>query len=380
MSALSAILPGFVPTPLQAAAIRRIREYQQELKQQYGLFVRSSMELEFMVHDDQGILCPGAINMDKALERLNDSQKDNLPHIHKFEVEGEVPRRLHLPAMATQYEVSVDDKAGFLPIKEGKNPAFHPEEIAGVVQRLKTRSIHEILKDSSCLGTMVAFANFACRPTFEAHPTFNEPKGSASHTTETSALHINVSLTDVKGRSMFRMSDALLNRCAHSMLEVQKEASLALLPKPESLHRIGANSSVPGRLGIALSKTFAGNKATSVAIRNIVPSDKHPDELRIENRLPGADADPFVGMALTMAALVDGVRKSVQLAPAADNKSLRLKFNPAPAGLLNETAEIPADHQTQVERIRHSHAMRELLGAPLHSAILKEYGAAKAAR
>ena len=53
--ALSALAIDFTPTPLQQAAINRIQQFQEELKQ-HGYVMRSGMELEFMIQDSRGAL------------------------------------------------------------------------------------------------------------------------------------------------------------------------------------------------------------------------------------------------------------------------------------------------------------------------------------
>jgi hypothetical protein len=95
--ALESILPDFKLSALQQAAIDQIAKYKDELAQ-YGMYVRTAMELEFMVQDSSGMLTPGTIDLGKAHTFL--SEQENLPYIEKVDTEGEVARGMKMPSMA----------------------------------------------------------------------------------------------------------------------------------------------------------------------------------------------------------------------------------------------------------------------------------------
>ncbi|NBO19815.1 MAG: hypothetical protein EBV03_11475, partial [Proteobacteria bacterium] len=287
--ALLAALPDFAPTPLQRAALKRIGELCKELAG-YGLYPRTSMELEFFVQTDGGVHMPGVVKLDKALEFL---QQEGIFGLDKVETEGEA-RRLNLPQIAKQYEVTLDDREGFHPVLSGKRPDFHPEAIALGVLRLKQNALQRMLESSTCLQNVRGLGQLGTLlPNFDARPYPTR--------TDTSGLNVNISLTDREGRNMFSASLPLLYHCADGVANAQHDTLLALLPMENSVKRIGANPSAPAGIGVVTGKPTTYSPYNSVYIRGV----EHPDGAsnivatdlaRVENRLPGADADPFLAM------------------------------------------------------------------------------------
>ncbi|MBY0408091.1 MAG: glutamine synthetase, partial [Rickettsiales bacterium] len=322
MNPLSAILPGFIPNDLQRAALTRMGEYRNELKTTYGLEMRSAMELEFMIENQQKQLIPGTINMDFAKRWLQSAEGANLPYIDKLEVEGAIGRGKQKPHEATQYEINLDDRVFLRPESVRKHRSL-PELVAATAYRLKTHSLAAMLQQTTCLTPAGIAQMPSLRPSFAA---YHAPFAGAD---DTSALHINVSLLDRQGKNLLARSRHLMRHCAESLLEVQNEAGLAFLPTRTSLLRIGANSSAPHGLGVVVGKYFPHNN-TSVAIRGeyTQPTPYDTEDARIENRLPGADVDPFVAMAVTMAAMVHALRKNVTVREGEDGKK-QLVIKPA---------------------------------------------------
>lgn len=366
-NALETILPGFTPSELQQAAIDQIAEYKKELAQ-YGMYVRTAMELEFMVQDDKGMLTPGTIDLEKAHTFL--SEQEQLPFIEKVDTEGEVARGMQMPSMAFQYEVNVADDG----IASPKTLA--PEKVAAVVEKLKARSLKNMLMDTTCLTTDAIMRDTLLSPSFEARPHANEPKDSILHNEETSALHINISLCDKKGRNLFALSDKLLDHCVRSLVALQNDAALPMLPSEDSLKRINANRSAPAAIGVKTGKYFQGSRHTSVTVRRYMlegdPYTPAAEQTRIENRLPGADADPFVNMAITMAAMVDAVRQHVHKVEDKANGKINLRIDPTPVGAYPKH-DLPAKHSDLVDKFSATSRIRELLGGKLYDAILAEY-------
>jgi hypothetical protein len=353
--ALKTIRTDFTPSPLQQAAIQRIHEYQEELKQ-YGYYVRSGMELEFMVKDSRGVLVPGVIKLGKAEEYLQNPARD-MPLLRRFKTDS-----------TAEYEIVVGDH-----VDRGERRAsvtqFSPVEVARTTARLKEGELKRMLQESTCLsgGTMRAIAPFS--PVFHAFPySLASDNTLSQYENNSSALHINVSLYDEKGKNAFSNSDGLLKHCARSLVRVQDEAGLAFLPKNNSLKRLRPEShvSVPGGLGMETIPDQAIRKSnSSVNIRGGIyevggPSGKasYHHEMRIENRLPGADADPFVAMAVTLAAMVHAVRT----------------YSREMDGVKNPAIPLTRSHGELVEKFETSRRMEKLLGPMLFNAILDEYG------
>lgn len=364
--AIEILTPDFVPSPLQRAAIERIEEYKAELKR-YGMYVRSSMELEFMVKDKDGLPVANVIHLKKMDEYLRD--KEQLAFLRASECEGHWDRDMKKPHMTPQYEMNIsDDGAAFL----GRPQEFCPEGVATVTERLKQHSLKKILRDTTCLTSAgrCYLAGSQYVPSFAAWPFEQHPRLAEHFKNDTSALHTNVSLYDEKGQNLFYSSPALADHCAHSLAHLQKKALLPMLPNDNSLKRIDANKSAPAAIGIIYSKFFANRRDTSVAMR-----DKNdPTHARLENRLPGADADPFVTMALTMASLVDVVRKHAR--EGDDTSAILSRIDPLTASHGSSKGDIPKTHAELVERYTSPSNAKELiplLGKTFYDAILSEY-------
>ena len=135
--AVSTVLSDFKPNKLQSAAIRRIREFQKELGT-YGVQLRAAMELEFTVVDKDGIPQVGAINLEKAIEYIDNLSKSGMPHIQSFKTEGAAAQDDQ--KKATQYEITVDDSKGFPALAIGKYN-FRPEEVAAITLHMKKHTI-----------------------------------------------------------------------------------------------------------------------------------------------------------------------------------------------------------------------------------------------
>lgn len=364
MSTLETILPGFTPSPLQQAAIDYIQQCQQQL-QRLGLNLHTSMELEFMIMNKNGNLIPGAINLDAATKWLKAQPKESLPYFDKLDSEGFICFHPEVNRSTTQYEVTLDDVT-----------CRHPINLAAAIQRLKTQTLPEMLKASTCLqgdaGALIARGTF---PSFEPHPDVPPPPESANAKSESSALHVNISITNNKGYNLFAQSPDLMRHCTERLLFLQNEAGLSLLPTSQSLKRIGANLSAPGGLGVMVEKRFNGNRYTSVSMRGIneqAEKNGSKQNLRVENRLPGADADPFVAMAVTCAAVMSAVHDHLHVLNRLDGVKEYI-INPKPA-LSGKTHPIPTTHEALVAKMQASRYARNMLGEKLYTEILKAYG------
>lgn len=348
--AIETVMTGFTPSPLQVAAIRRIQELQQELAQ-HGMYMRSAMELEFTVEDRNGILKPYTLNL-KATEKFISNPAFGLKHFEKLKTDA-----------SSDYEITLADRV--TPDKKVDPTRFSPLLIAAETASLKRKNgaLHAALMNSTCLNPEVD-VDMRHTPVFNAYPYSLAHKDSSwQYEDRSSALHINVSLYDKKGNNLFTKHPALMEHCAHDLVEVQKHAALSMLPKKNSLRRLNrdAHISVPGGFGMELSPDSGRRAFSSVNIRGGIyevggpgAKTRFKHDTRIENRLPGADADPFVAMAVTMAAVVETVRKDV-------------KDKPVP---LAPRYHFPESREEMINDMLHSHNMRTILGDELYRAVL----------
>jgi glutamine synthetase len=86
----------------------------------------------------------------------------------------------------------------------------------------------------------------------------------------------------------------------------------------------------------------------------MVPGSAH--STRLENRVPGADANPYLAMAASVAAGLYGIEQELEMPPAARGNAYELSVEEAPP--LNRTL-----HEA-VERFAASDIAVEYFGAP----------------
>jgi glutamine synthetase len=130
------------------------------------------------------------------------------------------------------------------------------------------------------------------RATFMAKP-FEERSGSG--------LHVHVSLVDGRGRNAFAETpdgEARLRQALAGLRRLMGESMLLLAPNANSYRRFVPRSYAP------LAPTWAYNNRT-VALR--IPAGP-PAARRIEHRVAGADANPYLALAAVLAGILDGLR------------------------------------------------------------------------
>ena len=138
---------------------------------------------------------------------------------------------------------------------------------------------------------------FGCEATFLPKP-YRDMAGSG--------LHIHVSLLDRDGRNIFAAANPLesapLLHVIAGTLATLGDGMALCAPGPNSYRRFRAEAYVP------LHPTWSINNRGS-AIR--VPASD-PDNLRIEHRLAGADANPYLVLAWVLAGMLHGLERKLE--------------------------------------------------------------------
>jgi len=124
--------------------------------------------------------------------------------------------------------------------------------------------------------------------TFMARP-FGEFSGSG--------MHLHVSIQDRQGVNQFAADEATLHAAVAGLQRCMEESMLIFAPHANSYRRFREHAYVP------LSPSWGYNNRT-VALR-IPAGETHAT--RIEHRLPGADANPYLAMAAVLAGLLEGL-------------------------------------------------------------------------
>lgn len=129
-----------------------------------------------------------------------------------------------------------------------------------------------------------------------------------SETADSQSTHIHMSLKDTSGESVFFDGNA-----KHSMSQqfnyfiggLQKhigDLSLMFLPTVNSYRRFAENTFAPPGLTWGFE-----NRTTCFRVVGT-----GPDSIRVENRLPGADTNPYFTVAAMLAAGVDGIANKIE--------------------------------------------------------------------
>ena len=121
-----------------------------------------------------------------------------------------------------------------------------------------------------------------------------------------SGLHIHVSLLDAEGKNIFAAANPLdskpLRHVIGGTLATLGDGMALCAPGPNSYRRFRSEAYVP------LHPTWSINNRGS-AIR--VPASD-ADNLRIEHRLAGADANPYLVLAWVLAGMLHGLERAIE--------------------------------------------------------------------
>jgi glutamine synthetase len=139
-----------------------------------------------------------------------------------------------------------------------------------------------------------------------------------------SGLHIHVSLEDAAGRNIFAAANPLdsapLRHVIAGTLRTLADGMALCAPGPNSYRRFRAEAYVP------LHSTWSINNRGS-AIR--VPASD-ASNLRIEHRLAGADANPYLVLAWVLAGMLDGLERKLEPPAVLTGNAYRQDGDPLP--------------------------------------------------
>ncbi|MGK2931388.1 MAG: glutamine synthetase family protein [Solirubrobacterales bacterium] len=127
---------------------------------------------------------------------------------------------------------------------------------------------------------------------------------------EGSSCHIHLSLADDGGKNAFAADQQMFDRFLAGQLEYLREMTLLYAPNINSYKRFAAASFAP------TSVTWGkDNRTCSLRVVG------HGEGLRLENRLPGADVNPYLALSAMIAAGLKGVDDELELPPSTDGNA-----------------------------------------------------------
>jgi glutamine synthetase len=120
-----------------------------------------------------------------------------------------------------------------------------------------------------------------------------------------SSFHLHASLWDVEGRENAFSRDggatATMRHALAGLMAAARPFALLYAPRVNSYKRYQAASWAPTRVAWAHDNRTCGFRVVGDGVGR-----------RIENRLPGADANPYVVMAAAIAAMLDGIERKLE--------------------------------------------------------------------
>jgi glutamine synthetase len=383
---------------LRQAAIERIRFFQETLAER-GILARIGTELEFFPLNRKGIPQNDLLNTDKLAAALQTNVR-TVERIHQETITSRAQYELVTGLNRHTSGTNIHDAS--------------PLAAAETVDAFK----HALSSNAERLG--LGGVSF-------------KPRMQAGTALQNSGLHVNLSLWDDAGRSnlfyqRFKPTTDLERHVVDSMIQTHAASAPAYLPSADSYERITASikrsplnpmywwemtSGVPTRAGYMANKGVTLSNAAhvfktgisgnpeigSVAGRHgsilykplgliegvMFPGHRSamigwekPSQYRLESRLAGADADPYVAIAADLASAYEAVTQYVRpfvhgmkINPAiekviqAGEKSWVVKRHGGKFDSLPLALNSTVGHQAFVENAR----MRELLGEDLFHGI-----------
>ncbi|GAA2620064.1 gamma-glutamylethanolamide synthetase GlnA4 [Dactylosporangium fulvum] len=139
---------------------------------------------------------------------------------------------------------------------------------------------------------------------------------------EGNSCHVHFSLVDADGRPVFQTRPELLDRFVAGQLAAQRELLLAFAPNVNSYKRYTAGSFAPTAIAW-------GEDNRTCAVRVLGSGAGR----RFENRVAGADVNPYLLVAAVVAAGLHGVDGNLPLPPAETSNAYLADHERLPAGL-----------------------------------------------
>ena len=146
-----------------------------------------------------------------------------------------------------------------------------------------------------------------------------------------SSFHLHASLWDADGASVFWKDGAetpLLGHALAGMMEAARPLAYLYAPEVNSYKRYQAASWAPTRVAWGRDNRTCGFRLLG-----------REGGCRIENRLPGADANPYFVMAAAIAAMLDGIARKLSPPPELAGNAYEAREQPRVPGTLRDALD-----------------------------------------
>ena len=172
--------------------------------------------------------------------------------------------------------------------------------------------------------------------TFMAKPIENQPG---------SAMHIHQSVVDLNSdKNIFSTPKGMPNKLMLSHIaglqQIMPDAMALMLPYVNSYRRIVREMAAPINFQWGFDNRTVGFR---------VP-DNDPQSMRVENRLPSADVNPYLAIATSLACGYIGMKQNLK------------PTEPLTKSAYDEPAQLSRDWYRSLERLSESQSLRDVLG------------------
>ncbi len=148
-------------------------------------------------------------------------------------------------------------------------------------------------------------------------------------------MHLHMSIIDNNGKNIFesvsQFGSNVLKNAVGGLLSSLEQSTLVFAPHLNSYRRLKRGSHAP-------TSICWGYENRTASIR--IPGGD-PRNTRIEHRVAGADANPYLVAAAVLGAALEGIKKEIKPPKPIDGDSYTKKFN-----------EIPGDWKTAIDSFR----------------------------
>ncbi|WP_334025040.1 glutamine synthetase family protein [Nocardia terpenica] len=289
-----------------AASPRQVLRAQLDRLAEHGLHAYVGTELEFLVFDD-------------SYEAAFRGGYRDLTPANQYNVDYSMLGTARIEPLLRRIRNEMSGAGLYVESAKGEcNPGQH--EIAfRYDEALVTCDNHSIYKT----GAKEIAAQDGHSITFMAK--YNEREGNS--------CHIHISLRDDDGRPVFAGDDpdggsALLRHFIAGQLDCLRELTYLLAPNINSYKRFQPGSFAP-------TAVAWGRDNRTCALRVV----GHGLSLRVENRVPGGDVNPYLAVAASIAAGVHGIEHRLPLEPEFRGNAYRSE-RPRVPRTLREAAEL----------------------------------------
>ncbi|MFE3024044.1 glutamine synthetase family protein, partial [Nocardia tengchongensis] len=262
------------------ASPRQVLRAQLDRLAEHGLYAYVGTELEFLVFDD-------------TYESAFRTGYRDLTPANQYNVDYSMLGTARIEPLLRRIRTEMSGAGMYVESAKGEcNPGQH--EIAfRYDEALVTCDNHSIYKT----GAKEIAAQDGRSITFMAK--YNEREGNS--------CHIHISLRDASGQPVFADGDgpgALMRHFIAGQLDSLRELTYMLAPNINSYKRFQAGSFAPTALAW-------GRDNRTCALRVV----GHGPSLRLENRIPGGDVNPYLAVAAVIAAGLHGIDRQLPLEP-----------------------------------------------------------------